>query len=170
MQITRLAARTFASVAAVAVVAGGAGCGSSPFEAPAAVLDGALHLSATPVTLQNGIVSVKAVLRNGTFDTYAGEFSASCPPSEPLVLLAYRAGAATPSWRYDRVRVDACNLLGIDIQLAPGTEKGLQVGASTQLILGDSLPAGTYRLTVSGMHLSPALSGEIEVGSLQLAK
>jgi hypothetical protein len=103
-------------------------------------------------------------IENTQVDTTRLELGSGCP----VLLRAYREGAAEPAW--DQGNAVACTMQIQVLALGPGEVAQEEMRATDAAeILGDSLPDGTYRLATyirvdGGTVEVPAGEVELAVG------
>jgi hypothetical protein len=88
----------------------------------------------------------------------------------PLSLRVYRTGTAgsAVAWASDAF-YETVNCIGVAMTPLPlGESRQFSIEFAATAILGDSLPPGAYRLTVSAHLLAPALASEIGATTVNL--
>jgi hypothetical protein len=88
----------------------------------------------------------------------------------PIAVRVYRTDAANAIWDSDRAIHTLCTQGASALTIASGDSHEFRRTLTNTDILGDSLPDGTYRFTVSGRSLNPSLPTEIETGTLSLRR
>lgn len=124
--------------------------------------------SASLVATGDSVTSSLTVTNSGT-TTQTVQF-APCTLLGPLSLRAYATSGTKPAWDSALDDNAPCFTAIEVVTLKPGASHTfLQVNDINE-ILGDSLPSGSYVLTVSGRYLTPATTTEFSTTPLTLTK
>jgi hypothetical protein len=155
------------ALAASAVLA--SSCGHST-ETPQIVAPGltATAASASFVPTSDSIASSLTITNKGT-TTQIVQF-APCTYLGPLTLRVYATGSSKPAWDSALDNNEPCFTGTESVTLNAGAAHVFQQVTDINEILGDSLAAGSYMLTVSGRYLTPAVTTEMANATLSLAK
>ncbi len=143
-------------------------CGRS--ETATQVAPGLVATAASVSLVPSGDSVISSLtIKNAGTTTQTVQF-APCSYLGPLTLRAYVAGPSKLVWDSGLDNSGPCFLAVERIDLAPGAAHTFQQVNDVNEILGDSLAAGSYALTVSGRNLVPAVPTEIGITTLSLAK
>ena len=105
-------------------------------------------------------IGVTVEILNGSTTSQSVTFPDGCV----VLMRAYDTGTE-PAW--DMGGAVGCTMALVQVDLGPGESREFQTGlVSAQTILGDSLPNGTYRITV---YLRPGQIVELDAGTADLA-
>jgi len=149
------------------------GCSASVSD-PRTVLDANFHEAATAVlvgTSAGAVVQATADIQNVGGSEQSISWGVDCGGSGALTLNVYRVTGDTRAlvWTSAALpRLLGCPTRLVQLSLAPGAHAEPQFAIAVGSILGDSLPAGAYTLTVIA-HTTPALDAEVSAGSLTLS-
>ena len=124
--------------------------------------------SAVLVANGDSVASSLTVTNSGT-TTQNIQF-APCTYLGPLSLRAYAAGAPKPAWDSALDNSAPCFTAIETVELKPGASHTFLQVNDVNGILGDSLPSGSYVLTVSGRYVAPAATTELGNTTLALTK
>lgn len=124
--------------------------------------------SANLVATGDSVVSSLTVTNSGT-TTRTVQF-APCTYLGPLSLRAYAAGASKPAWDSALDNSAPCFTAIESADLKPGVSHTFLQVNDVNEILGDSLPSGSYLLTVSGRYLTPTATEELGNTTFALTK
>jgi hypothetical protein len=114
---------------------------------------------------------VSSVTITNTGDGVAGISWDDCGRDSPPSVKAYALGDSTAiAWDSTRQEYGACFTALVFGALTPGQSKTFEQSTAVSLILGDSLPSGTYRFAVSAALITPSLPGEIQTSALGLQR
>ncbi|HEV8409208.1 MAG TPA: hypothetical protein VGQ30_01785 [Gemmatimonadaceae bacterium] len=144
-----------------------AACGRSvlnPSGAGVVVTSASVALVSTKDT-----VRAQLTLKNIS-DTVATVHFSVCTFLDGLSVRAYRAGGPTvPVWDSGLNDLVACDDPEL-LTLQPGESHLFAQKHSVAQILGDSLPSGSYRFTVSALYFRPSLPAEMGTVTLSLQR
>jgi hypothetical protein len=125
--------------------------------------------SASLVVTGDSVFSSLTVKNTGT-TTQRVEF-APCTFHGPLSLRAYRSSAISgPAWDSALDDNAGCFTSLEFVDMKPGASYTFRQVNDVNEILGDSLPSGSYVLTVSGRYLTPTATTELANATLALTK
>ena len=137
-----------------------------PATAPSRIQDGVAY-TADVAVMESFPVQLRPSLTLENDNAAATEvvFNNGC-----IVLLrAYRSAARSGRAEYDQTRTYGCTAALVEVELSPGARRSFDGSTvSAAEILGDSLPAGRYHLTVVTSPFGREI--EIAAGSVDLAQ
>jgi hypothetical protein len=132
---------------------------------------GGLTVASASANLAPTKDTVVALLTLKNFgDTATTIYYSTCTTGGGLSVRAYREGGSPlPAWDSGLQRTGVCDSPDL-ITLQPGESHLFTQKHHVAQILGDSLPSGSYRFTVSALYFRPSLPTEMGTASLSLQR
>lgn len=117
------------------------------------------------------VVRVGFVVRNTSGNSRDIAWTQGCDLDIGVRLRVYRQDGGRRVLAWDSSRLPAqvgCQTQTIRTTIAPGDSDTFYATYRLDQVLGDSLPPGSYQLTVTSELVAPALPGELPAGTLML--
>jgi hypothetical protein len=109
-------------------------------------------------------------MTNVSADTLRVQYG-DCQAGTPVWRRLYRPGASVPAWDSEVAYREVVCFLNLRHHLIQvGDSFALTLPSAVSDILGDSLPAGDYDLTVTPRHLYPPLFDQVPAGRVTLRR